>query len=185
LARRVAAVAVVGVSSLLVAACGGGQARTGVAGLAHRKTVTTSRSVSSFDASGLEYSVCMRKHGVPEFPDPIINGYHYSLNVSGTAGAPAPVFQAAQQACAKYSPSFVPPGSVTASYLKQMLAAAECMRAHGVIGFPDPTTSPGFKGTVFKGTLIETNGVYFAIPSSVDLSSPSVQHAASACNFGL
>lgn len=88
------------------------------------------------------------------------------------------------QACAKYSPSYVPPGSVSASYLKQMLGVAECMRTHGVSDFPDPTTSPRHKAqTVFNGNLIEANGVYFAIPSSIDISSPLVERAARARDF--
>jgi hypothetical protein len=185
-----AAVAVL-VASLLVAACGGGPARNSVPTVGHGKTTST-KSVSSFDASGLEYSVCMRKHGVPDFPDPTINGAHYSLNIEGTAGAPAPVFQAAQEACAKYSPSNPPPGSVPASYLKQMLVAAQCLRSHGFPDFPDPTTHP--PGSPPAGFAeYGVNGVYFVIPDSIGgpgaggavqvMNSPVFQRAAAACGF--
>ncbi|HTT92071.1 MAG TPA: hypothetical protein VMF65_21125 [Acidimicrobiales bacterium] len=178
--RPVAVMAALAGLGFLVAACGGGAAHGGVAGVGHGKTSTTN-SASSFNSGPLEYSVCMRKHGVPDFPDPTRNG---SLNIAGTAGASAPVFQAAQQACGKYLSGHVPPGSVSASYLKHMLVAAECLRAHGLPDFPDPTTKPP-PGPPPPGVAVLTlGGVSFVIPSSINTQSPLFARAVAACHLG-
>lgn len=43
------------------------------------------------DSQALEYAACMRSHGVPDFPDPIIHGDSIGFRVSAQAvGAPAP-----------------------------------------------------------------------------------------------
>jgi hypothetical protein len=179
--RPVAVMAALAGLGFLVAACGGGAAHSSVASVGHGKTTTTTNSASSFNSGPLEYSVCMRKHGVPGFPDPTRNG---SLNIAGTAGASVPVFQAAQQACGKYLPGHVPPGSVPASYLKHMLVAAECLRAHGVPDFPDPTTKPP-PGPPPSGVAVLTlGGVSFVIPSSVDTQSALFARAVAACHLG-
>lgn len=72
----------------------------------------------------LQYAACMRSHGVPNFPDPIVHDGQISFRVAAAAGAPAPQssagsgpkpsagsapamppqFQAAQQACQKLLP---------------------------------------------------------------------------------
>ena len=51
-----------------------------------------------------QFSVCMRAHGLPKFPDPDANG---GIKIDGNAvgGAPGdPKFDAAQKACRKYMP---------------------------------------------------------------------------------
>jgi hypothetical protein len=51
----------------------------------------------------LAFSVCMRKHGVPDFPDPNFSGGHVTIHVqaqgSSDLNPSSPTFQAAQQAC--------------------------------------------------------------------------------------
>jgi hypothetical protein len=51
----------------------------------------------------LAYSVCMRKHGVPDFPDPNFSGGHVTLSIQANGNSDlnpnSPTFQAAQQAC--------------------------------------------------------------------------------------
>jgi hypothetical protein len=47
----------------------------------------------------LQYSRCMRSHGVPSFPDPTFSGGGVLLRV-GRDVASSPAFQSAQQACA-------------------------------------------------------------------------------------
>jgi hypothetical protein len=78
------------------------------------------------DTQALEYAACMRSHGVPNFPDPIIHGGTIGFRIAASAGAPAaqsspgaspaprspaggapampPQFQAAQRACQKLMP---------------------------------------------------------------------------------
>jgi hypothetical protein len=49
----------------------------------------------------LAFSACMRKHGVPNFPDPTFSGGHFSFQVGGNqaGGFNSPKFFAARQAC--------------------------------------------------------------------------------------
>lgn len=50
----------------------------------------------------LQFAECMRAHGLPNFPDPTANGIRIAQN-SGI-DPQSPQYQAAQQACARYSP---------------------------------------------------------------------------------
>lgn len=64
-----------------------------------------------------------------------------------------------------------------------MLKFSECMRTHGVSGFPDPTSTPpsdlgNYKLTVRRG------GTYLAIPYTINTASPTYKQAAAACRFG-
>jgi hypothetical protein len=79
----------------------------------------------------------MRAHGVTNFPDPGRNG---ASNIAGTGIDPnSPTFHSAQAACAKLAPD---PGAVatqaTAQQVRQPVETSQCMRKHGLPGFPDP-----------------------------------------------
>ncbi|HEX3425529.1 MAG TPA: hypothetical protein VHT30_05315 [Acidimicrobiales bacterium] len=58
------------------------------------------------NAKGLEISQCMRSHGVPNFPDPIIGPTGgQAINLSGTGiDQNSPTYQAADEACQKLFP---------------------------------------------------------------------------------
>jgi hypothetical protein len=49
-------------------------------------------------------------------------------------------------------------------------------------GFPDPTTSRPSNRADYN--ISDRDGVFLAIPNSIDMRSPAFQHAAAACNFG-
>lgn len=58
------------------------------------------------NAEGIEFSQCMRSHGVPNFPDPSVGptgGQVINLHGTGIDGS-SPTFQAANQACQKLVP---------------------------------------------------------------------------------
>jgi hypothetical protein len=59
--------------------------------------------VAKARSQALAFSACMRKHGVPDFPDPQFSGGRISIRVKGGKGSDlspsSPVFQAAQKAC--------------------------------------------------------------------------------------
>jgi hypothetical protein len=65
----------------------------------------------------------------------------------------------------------------------QALAFSKCMRAHGISGFPDPTTTPP-SGPAGYSAVMGRDGVFLAIPNSIDAQSPGFKQAAAACNFG-
>jgi hypothetical protein len=80
----------------------------------------------------------MRKHGVPNFPDPdgsgrirltsgVRNGQKTGVDVN------SPQFRKAQQACQKLQPNGGSPNRQEQAQEQQaMLNFARCMRAHGV-----------------------------------------------------
>lgn len=52
----------------------------------------------------LQFSQCMRTHGVPSFPDPTFGNGRVSVQIRGGSGLDpnSPAFKAAQQACQQY-----------------------------------------------------------------------------------
>jgi hypothetical protein len=95
-------------------------------------------------AQAIQYSRCMRDHGVTNFPDPTVTresggGQSLELIVSG-ALASSPKFKAAQTACQRLMPG--PNPADIASHQRQekagKLSFAQCMRRRGVTSFPDP-----------------------------------------------
>lgn len=155
-APRLSIALTAGGCAVALAACGSGG-----------KPATTggSRAYASF----LNFSKCMRSHGVSDFPDPGPGGGIKLPVGSGSGPDPrAPAFQAAHQSCKHLLPGGGPPANVPESVKLGELKNARCMRAHGVPNFPDPTFPPG-------------GGVERQLPSGIDLNSPALQAAAKAC----
>jgi hypothetical protein len=86
-------------------------------------------------AQGFKFSDCMRREGVPNFPDPGARGYQIT---PGSAITQSPAYQTAFNACEKYLPRSAPPPPPSAGERQQALKFAQCMRANGVPNFPDP-----------------------------------------------
>jgi hypothetical protein len=132
--RRAAWLAVVPAGTvLLAAACGGGSPGP-AASPGH-----------TLYARELTYSRCMRAHGVPDFPI-LKQGPGGSLvhPVSPPAGMlTAPGYDSAFRACLGLA---VVGGGSPARYQAKALkglAQAECMRSHGVTGYPSPGALDG------------------------------------------
>lgn len=128
----------------------------------------------------LKFSQCMREHGVPDFPDPQTTGDgHVALQINGngtTLDPSSSQFQAAEEACKKYSPANQPHGNgPTAKEREQMLAFAKCMRENGVPDFPDPVFSNGGASTRIGG------GPGNEPPADMRPDSPQFQAAVEAC----
>lgn len=137
-------------------------------------------------SQALAFSRCMRAHGLPNFPDPSSSGHGIQLNAGPSSGVnpQSPAFQSAQKACQRLMPGGGPTSDHPSARDKaEMLKVSQCMRAHGIAGFPDPTTSQPSADKGF-GMAIGRNGVFLAIPSSIDVQSPAFKRAATACNFG-
>jgi len=151
---------------ITLAACGatGQPSETGT-GAADATARHTSRD--------LEFSQCMRAHGVSTFPDPTANGLQLPAGINPRS----PAFKSAQQACSKYLPNKGAPPATSARDRAAALAFARCMRSHGVTGFPDPAfTSPRNAPRV-----LVLRGMVFAISQTIDPKSPAFRQAASAC----
>jgi hypothetical protein len=121
-------------------------------------------------------SLCMRAHGVSNFPDPTSSPGGIGMSVTMTRGSSAitvagitfsgPAFTAAEKAC--HFGAYGSKPKLTEAQKRGMLKSAECMRTHGVPNFPDPTFPPGA-------------GVSVAATSEINRSSPAFQAAAKAC----
>jgi hypothetical protein len=167
------------VVAVVVAGCGGGSPRSsGVAGLAHT-TTTASASGSSGSAGGsgrslgLEYSQCMRAHGVTNFPDPP-QGSNGPPKLQPNSGIDtnSSSYQAAEVACLQYNQPYIQGASLTpaqrAAAQARLLRYAQCMRSHGDSSFPDPTLDPA-------------TGVARLSLSGHDRDTPAYQAANQAC----
>jgi hypothetical protein len=137
--RRVGPVLVVlaGVAGS-VAACGGG-------GSDHAASSSSNiaRAPSSAGQSGVLYANCMRANGVSNFPDSAVsvNDGKVQFDVPLTIKT-EPQFPSASRACQGDLPaSGVPAKQVN---VQDELEYANCMRAHGIIDFPDPMPGGGF-----------------------------------------
>jgi hypothetical protein len=131
------------------------------------------------------YAKCMRSNGVPNFPDPGASG---AIRLGAGADPSSPPLRAAQAKCQKLLPGGgLAPGSTTqpsAQTLAHYVKVAQCMRRHGVSGFPDPTSSVPSKGLGASGIVADREGAVFAIPATM-MQSPGFTQAAAACGFGL
>jgi hypothetical protein len=136
---------------MLAAACGGGSPSGKVAQIG---TTGSTKGSGSSNASGsgspsdrrgalVAFSACMRKHGVPNFPDPKAVGHRYGLTIDDSM-ANSPQFKNAQQVCKKLLPNGGrPPAQEQAKQLQEALKYAACIRAHGMPDYPDPKVHDG------------------------------------------
>jgi hypothetical protein len=165
----------------LILACGLGIAACG----------SSSNGASKNTAKGylqaLAFANCMRAHGVSNYPDPTSSpggGVELSIGSNSGVDTEAPAFQSAQRSCKHLLPGGGPgSGPPSPQAMAQMLQVSECMRAHGISGFPDPTTKPPSNPSDYSGVMGH-NGAWLAIPNSIDPTSPAFNQAAAACNFG-
>ena len=139
LALALGAMAALGV---LAAGCGGSSGG-GVAQGDSGETTTTSSGSSSANSKWdalLAFSACMRRNGLPDFPDPQRTGGGTSLPFDPSV----PAFKDAQRTCRRLLPSGgnSSPQEQT-QQLQEALDYAACMRENGVPRFPDPKASGG------------------------------------------
>jgi hypothetical protein len=73
--------------------------------------------VQQAKAQGLRFSQCVRSHGVPNFPDPGSDG---RIPDPATVGIDqgSPKFQAANAACGKYRPPYMPSNAAYDAYAR-------------------------------------------------------------------
>jgi hypothetical protein len=115
-----------------VAGCGGSSTSGG--SIAHIKssTTTSASTKSAGTPNALAFAQCMRKHGVPNYPDPNGSGQLGGVNPQ------SPTFQAAANDCKSFGVGGTPkPITQTPQMQESMLRMASCMRSHGVPNYPD------------------------------------------------
>jgi hypothetical protein len=72
-------------------------------------------------AQALQFSRCMRAHGVPNFPDPDSTGRIPDPATFGIDQG-SPQFEAANQACRKYRPPYIPSNAAYNAYAQTQLS---------------------------------------------------------------
>ena len=74
----------------------------------------TPQQVAQMQHQALAFSACMRKHGLPDFPDPTFTGHGIRMAIRGGPGSDlnpqSPAFQAARQACQDKLPGKIAAG---------------------------------------------------------------------------
>jgi hypothetical protein len=123
----------------------------------------------------LAYSVCMRAHGVPDFPEPSGSGGltgGKEAVIASLRQVSAAKAQAAQSSCLHLLPggslSGQPVYKITAQDQQDYLKAVACLRAHGFPAFPDPNFAGGT--------------VSFSVPPSIDTNSAEFVQARQTCS---
>jgi hypothetical protein len=127
-----------------LAACGGGSpngssnpASLAISGCSPSGCSSQGASASA-EAMAVKFSVCMRSHGVGDFPDPTIGSNGLPSWTSST-NRPPPAFNAAQKTCKPDLPDIGPHSSAEKAMANAAaLKYATCMRSNGVPNFPDP-----------------------------------------------
>ena len=130
--------------------------------------------------AGLAFSECMRSHGVTAFPDPSSGG---AINIEDTGINPsAPAFEAAQATCTKLFAGGGPPAHASERQKQHMVAISECMRRHGVSGFPDPTTTPPGNPQDYS-LAMGIGDSFLLVPKTIDINSRAFTKGAKACKL--
>jgi hypothetical protein len=119
---------------------------------AHGSSPSSTASQSSNVGKAVAYAECMRRHGVPNYPDPSSDGVLPKVDVH-QLGVSQAQFAAADSACRHLLPNSsasintclstgVCTGALRQQLMNGMLRFARCMRQHGVTNFPDPSIQP-------------------------------------------
>jgi len=146
----VAAIVATALLALLVACSGGGPSSAGSSG-----SPTAGGSTGS--PSAVAYSACLRSHGVPNFPDPNGSG-EIPKATAQQLGVSSSRYQTAQTACAHLLPDSGGASPVeVAQMMSGMRGFAQCMRAHGVSNWPDPSTDNAGYPVFYLHNKIDAN----------------------------
>ncbi len=121
----------------------------------------------------LKFAVCMRAHGMPNFPDPNSQGEVSLSNVNPNST----IYTDAQKACVKYTGARgKPPSSAQQQrFLARAVKFAQCMRSHGITDYPDPTV--GANGAI-------STSIRAGQGSNLNPNNPQFQKAQKACGIG-
>lgn len=148
-ARPMAGIAVTAALVLLATACSSGGSPSGSGGSRHAGGSSSTRSAVGF-------SVCMRSHGVPNYPDPPQGAPPGFPAVSSAqeVGVSTAQLQAAERACYHALPidantlgrlslaqcEYIGdcPRALVQQAMTQLEKYARCMRSHGLPRWPDP-----------------------------------------------
>jgi hypothetical protein len=148
--------------ALIAAACGSSSPSS--------HSASSSDNQAQFQHEAVDFSDCMRSHGMPSFPDPANEpgGLKFLLSPSSPY-TNAPAFQSAATACQHLLPGGGPRNDVhSPAQIAAFLTFVRCLRAHGFPSFPDPTST----GQLTHGMVAN---------AGINLHQPAVLRAGDAC----
>jgi hypothetical protein len=122
-----------------IAACGSTSANSSRSSRAGRQPTG-----AQLQQDMVEFSACMRSHGVVNFPDPSSPRAFKSALDPDSQEAQSPQFHSGAVTCHHLLPTEGTSSQSPARTHAQVAAAlafAQCMRGHGFRSFPDPTSS--------------------------------------------
>lgn len=164
--RPIAGAAAVAVLALVTAGCGG--SHTPQVASVGGATGANGASSRPSTADQVAASRCMRSHGVPNFPDPIVilGRPRFGFTVKSGVDPNTPQFKAAFKYCTnRYRIFGTPPSQAQrAKWNAAALRFSACVRSHGARNFPDPNG---------EGLI--------PLPSADYDRLPTVEHAEQAC----
>jgi hypothetical protein len=92
-----------------------------------------------------QWAQCIRSHGMPNWPDPVINPVtSYPDFPASTPRLPASTQQACQSITSRLPPQAQASHPPTAKSMQSLVRFARCMRSHGIPGWPDPNALGDF-----------------------------------------
>jgi hypothetical protein len=148
------------VVGVLISGCGGSSPTAS----ARQSSVTQART------QFVGFAACMRSHGLADYPDPLVSGSDDQVQVRispGSLDPKSPAFRSADRACRHLLPNGGAPAGTGGNSAQQQahgVLFADCMRSHGVPGFPDP----------------DHDGV-FTLPLTINEQAPAFLRAIHAC----
>jgi hypothetical protein len=129
--------------ALLTSACSGASSSAGSNGSPNSgQSSRSSQAGGPVNAKLLAFSQCMRAHGVPNFPDPQPGSTNEKFPSAQQLGVGSSQLNTADQACLHLLPVGVDdqfPQAEIPLLLTGMTRFSQCMRAHGVPNWPDPS----------------------------------------------
>lgn len=181
--RKLGLVAVAVLTAGLVAACGGSPGASVPALGGPSASAAVSHGSASQAAALHTAAQCIRDHGVPAYPDPVVapdgSVYVDTRTLEDASGGNHAFFDPIRAACqslfdaAHWNPISEP--RATPALVQAGVRAAQCMRAHGLPNFTDPTAATPFSpGHGFSEEPSE-------LPAGGKLN-PVVQRARTACD---
>ncbi|GII30333.1 hypothetical protein [Planotetraspora mira] len=105
-------------------------------------TASPSPGASAVLAVYRELATCLRQHGVPNFPDPVVDAQG---NVQEVSSMQIPA--SAKNACASIAARLPAEGrerTYTAAEMAKLRQLAQCFRDHGIADWPDPNARGEF-----------------------------------------
>jgi hypothetical protein len=152
-------------TALAITACGSSASRS------TEGSRPTQAQIQRFQSDAINFSDCMRAHGIANFPDPPTGSDPSSGRTWKSAFAnSSPGFVSAANACQHFMPAGGAHNQSSApsqAQIAAMLSFARCIRSHGFASFPDPTS----------------NGIthQMVAAAGINLHQPAVLQAADAC----